>query len=105
MAYDTRQARQDLLDAVGDAIDDLARALAALGVAYEQLDEHHADELEEMLFGPVQAAYGRARRTHTAFATRHGLPVRTFEAPDPARPRRAPRASSRRPSRRSTTPT
>ena len=52
-----------------DAIDDLARALAALGVAYEQLDEHHADELEEMLFGPVQSAYGRARRTHTEFAT------------------------------------
>ena len=86
MGYDTRQARQDLLDAVGDAIDDLARALAALGVAYEQLDEHHADELEEMLFGPVQAAYGRARRTHTAFATRHGLPTRTFEAPVPGAP-------------------
>ena len=86
MGYDTRQARQDLLDAVADAIDDLARALAALGVAYEQLDEHHADELEEMLFGPVQSAYGRARRTHTEFATRHGLPARTFDMPTPSAP-------------------
>jgi hypothetical protein len=86
MGYDTQQARQDLLDAVADAIDDLARALAALGVAYEQLDEHHADELEASLFGPVQSAYGRARRTHTEFATRHGLPVRTFAAPVPGAP-------------------
>jgi hypothetical protein len=83
MSYSNMQGRQDLLDAVGDAIEDLARALAALGAAYELLDEHHADELEEGLFGPVQVAYGRARRTHTEFATRHGLPVRTFE---PARP-------------------
>ena len=29
---------------------------------------------------------GRARRTHTEFATRHGLPVRTFEAPVPGAP-------------------
>jgi len=80
MAYSTADARQDLLDAVADAIDDLARALAALGAAYELLDEHKADELEEALFGPVQKAYGRARRTHTDFATRSGLPTRTFEA-------------------------
>lgn len=86
MTYDTAQARQDLLDAVGDAIEDLGRALAALGVAYEQLDEHHADELEEMLFGPVQSAYGRAQRTHKAFATRTGLPVRSFAAPTPGAP-------------------
>ncbi len=86
MGYDTKQARQDLLDAVGDAIDVLARALAALGVAYEQLDEHHADELEEMLFGPVQSAYGRAQRTHKEFATRVGLPTRTFETPVPGAP-------------------
>ena len=86
MAYSSAEARQDLLDAVADAIDDLARALAALGVAYEQLDEHHADELEEMLFGPVQSAYGRAQRTHKEFATRVGLPTRTFETPVPGAP-------------------
>ena len=34
-----------------------------------------------MLFGPVQSAYGRAQRTHRAFATRHGLPVRRSRRP------------------------
>jgi len=86
MAYSTAEARQDLLDAVADAIEDLARALAALGAAYELLDEHKADELEETLFGPVQVAYGRAQRTHTGFAARHGLPGRTFTAPLPSAP-------------------
>ena len=28
--------------------------------------------------GPVQAAYGRAQRTHAEFAERHGLPGRDF---------------------------
>jgi len=86
MAYSTAEARQDLLDAVADAIEDLAQALAALGAAYELLDEHKADELEETLFGPVQVAYGRARRTHAEFAARHGLPGRSFETPLPGAP-------------------
>ena len=86
MSYSTAAARQDLLDAVADAIDDLARALAALGAAYELLDEHKADELEGSLFGPVQAAYGRARRTHAAFAERYGLPARTFTPATPGAP-------------------
>lgn len=86
MGYSTAEARQDLLDAVADAIEDLARALAALGVAYELLDVHNADVLEEALFGPVQVAYGRARRTHADFAARHGLPDRTFTTPPPSAP-------------------
>ena len=86
MPYSTADARQDLLDAVADAIEDLARALAALGAAYELLDEHKADELEDAMFGPVQVAYGRARRTHTDFAGRHGLPTRTFTTPEPGAP-------------------
>jgi hypothetical protein len=86
MPYSSAEARQDLLDAVADAIDDLARALAALGAAYEVLDEHKADDLEEVLFAPVQAAYGRGRRTHAEFAARHGLPVRTFTTPAPGAP-------------------
>jgi len=86
MAYSTAEARQDLLDAVADAIEDLGRALAALGAAYELLDEHKADELEEALFGPVQVAYGRARRTQAEFAARHGLQGRTFTAPAPGAP-------------------
>jgi hypothetical protein len=86
MAYSSAAARQDLLDAVADSIDDLGRALAALGAAYELLDEQKADTLEEAMFGPVQVAYGRARRTHTEFAGRHGLPARSFEMPAPGAP-------------------
>ena len=78
MAYASKEARQDLLDTIADAIDEVAVALAALGAAYEQLDERSADELEEQLFRPVQVAYGRAQRTYTGFATRHGLGTRTF---------------------------
>ncbi len=82
MSYVAGEARQDLLDILGEAIDEIAVALAALGEAYEQLSTGPADRLEEELFQPVQAAYGRAKRTHTGFAQRHGLPERTF-APAP----------------------
>ena len=78
MAYVTAEARQQLLDDMAAAIDAIGVALACLGEAYEQLDEHSADRLEEELFRPVQAAYGRAKRTHAEFAERHGLPGRTF---------------------------
>src|SRR5919106_4970928 len=81
MAYATMQARQELLDTVAEAADALGFALAALTEAYDRLDEHNADKLEEALFRPVQAAYGRAKRTHAEFAARHGLPGRTFEPP------------------------
>src|SRR5882757_1322488 len=86
MAYTDAEARQDLLDALGQATDDLAEALAALGAAYEQLDERQADALEEQLFRPVQRAYGRAKRTHAEFAARHGLPAREFPTPSPGAP-------------------
>jgi hypothetical protein len=86
MPYTNVEARQQLLDALGEATDDLARALASLGAAYEQLDEQQADRLEEELFRPVQRAYGRAKRTHTAFAGRHRLPEREFKTPSPGAP-------------------
>lgn len=79
MTYISAEARQELLDVLADSIDELGEALAALGEAYEQLDERAADRVEEELFGPVQKAYGRAKRTHSGFAERHGLPGRTFE--------------------------
>ncbi len=83
MAYTTADARQGLLDTVATAIEQLGVALAALGEAYEQLDEQSAERLEQQLFRPVQIAYGRAQRTHAAFAARHQLPPRRFE-PAPA---------------------
>ena len=78
MTYVAGEARQELLDTLGDAIDDIAVALSALGEAYEQLGTVPADRLEEELFRPVQAAYGRAKQTHLGFAQRHGLPDRSF---------------------------
>jgi hypothetical protein len=77
--YTTADARGQLLDTVAEAAEELGGALASLSEAYEMLDEHNAERLEEELFGPVQKAYGRARRAHAAFADRHGLPGRTFE--------------------------
>src|SRR5687768_12865371 len=79
MAYVTREAQEGMLADVATATDEIGAALAALGAAYEQLDEHTADRLEEELFRPVQAAYGRAKRTHAGFAERTGLPGRAFE--------------------------
>ena len=86
MAITNAEARQQLLDAVAEATDELGLALALLGTAYERLDDHAADRLEEELFRPVQTAYGRAQRTHGAFADRHGLPRRKFEPAAPGAP-------------------
>jgi hypothetical protein len=91
MAYASQEARQDLLANVAEAIDELARALGALGDAYDQLDEHTADVLEEQLFRPLQAAYARAQRTHAGFAARHGLEGRSFEPVGPGAPSRGVR--------------
>src|SRR3954452_4894144 len=79
MAYITSEARQELLDTVAEATDELVVAIAALGDAYEALDEQSADTLEEELFRPAQAAYGRAKRTYTDFAARHGHDTRAFD--------------------------
>jgi hypothetical protein len=79
MSYVADEARQELLDTIADAIDELGVALAALGEAYEQLDERTADTLEERLFRPVQTAYGKAQRTYAGFAQRFRLQTRQFE--------------------------
>jgi hypothetical protein len=86
MAYTSAEGRQELLEALATATESIGLALASLGAAYEQLDERNADRLEEELFGPVQVAYGRAKSTYTQFASRHGLPSRTFEAPSAGLP-------------------
>jgi hypothetical protein len=76
----TAEAREELLDRLGRAIEAIEFALTSLGAAYEQLDQFKADELEEKLFQPAQRAFGRAKRTHTEFATRHGITGRKFES-------------------------
>jgi hypothetical protein len=86
MTYTTAQGRQQLLDTLAAAIEDLALALASLGEAYELLDEQTAERLEEELFGPVQRAYGRAQRAHTEFAARAELQARSFQPASPGHP-------------------
>ena len=86
MAYTSEEGRQELLDGFAEAIEDLGYALAALGAAYEQLDERNADRLEEELFGPVQGAYGRAKSAYAQFAERHGMPSKSFATPAPGIP-------------------
>jgi len=80
MAQTTDEARQEILDAIAEAAGEIGAALALLSEAYERLDEQAADRLEQELFQPVQLAYGRARRTHSEFAARYGLPSQTFAA-------------------------
>jgi hypothetical protein len=79
MAYTTSEARQELLDTVAQAANELGFASACLAEAYELLDEYNGDRLEAECFRPVQMAYGRAKRTHTEFAARHGFPAAAFE--------------------------
>lgn len=86
MSYTTAEGRRQLLDAVAAAAEALSRALTALGAGYELLDERAADELEESLFGPVQAAYGRARRAYADFAARYDLATRQFSTPPAGAP-------------------
>jgi hypothetical protein len=86
MPYTSAEARQELLEDFAEAIEHLGLALAALGAAYEQLDERNADRLEAELFGPVQLAYGRAKSTYAQFAGRHGMTSPAFEAPSPGIP-------------------
>jgi hypothetical protein len=86
MAYTSDSARRQLLDQLGQAVQQLSVAVDALGDAYEAADERMAAELEERLFRPVQGAYGRAQRTRSGFAERHDLsaeppPTGTAAAP------------------------
>jgi hypothetical protein len=86
MSYTEADARQQLLDRLAVATDQLARALASLTGAYEQLGEAEGERLEDWLFRPVQRAYGRARSTHSGFAARYGFEQREFETPVPEAP-------------------
>lgn len=86
MAYSTAQAQQEMLDEIATATDGIGVALAALGEAYELVDDMTGERLEGELFGPVQHAYGRARRTGTEFAARHDLIVRPPAPVTPGHP-------------------
>jgi hypothetical protein len=83
MAYTTAEARLSLLEDFAAAIDCIAVALASLEAAYELLDEHTQDRLEEELFRPVQRAFGRAQRAYNEFGARTETPTRTFAEASP----------------------
>jgi hypothetical protein len=86
VTYTAAEGREQILDALALAADEIALALAELSEAYEHLDEQTAERLEDALFAPVQAAYGRAKRTYSEFAQRSELPVRTFAMPGQVAP-------------------
>src|SRR5437868_433039 len=79
MSYSSVDARQQVLDDLAAATEQLTRAVADLGEAYERMDERSADRLEQSLFRPLQAAYGAAKRTHAEFAARYGIATRALE--------------------------
>ena len=92
MGYTTEEGRTQILDDAAAAVWQLSVAMAALGEAYEHLDEQAGDRMETRLFRPLQSAYGQLKRTHTAFAQRSGLPGRDFPVAPPPAPE-DPRAS------------
>lgn len=75
MAYTNAEGRGQLLDDLATGAGQIGAALAVLGEAYETLDDHSAERLEEEFFRPVQAAYGRAKRTLSEFANRYDMPA------------------------------
>ena len=81
MAITTAEGRARILDELAAAIDQLGMAAASLGEAYEELDEATADRMETELFRPVQKAFGRAKRTHSQFASRVGMPSGAWQPP------------------------
>jgi len=91
VAYDSAEARQELLQTIADAASHLGMSVGWLTLAYDHLDEATADELEEKLFGPVQKAYGRARRTHDGFAERFALSADPIQAGEPHAGNKQPR--------------
>ena len=82
VSYTTLEGRERIIREVGQAAEQIALALDYLGDAYEQVDEGLGDRLEEQLFGPIQGAYARARRTKTEFVSRHGLIDRNGHEPE-----------------------
>src|SRR3954469_18767464 len=81
MAQTMVEARQQILDDLAAALDQLGLAVACVSEAFEQLAVDAADQLEAALYRPVQRAYGRGKRTHAQFAERVGLSGDTFEPP------------------------
>lgn len=90
MSYTSAEGHRELLEATAEAADAIGVALAALGEAYELVDDDTADRLEAELFGPAQAAYGRMKRGHADFAARCGVAASAFGVAEPGAHEAAP---------------
>jgi hypothetical protein len=86
MAITSAEARQQILDDLGDAIDRIGLAASRLGDTYEVLTTAPADRMEAELYMPVQKAFGRAKRTYTGYAERSRLEARSFPPPQQGAP-------------------
>ncbi|HWD63831.1 MAG TPA: hypothetical protein VG405_01530 [Solirubrobacteraceae bacterium] len=78
MSYTTQSGREQILQDVAEAAEELGNALAALSEAYEHLDDQTAERMEDGLFRPLQGAFGQLKRTHEEFARRYDLRGRDF---------------------------
>ena len=81
LAYTNLEGREGLLEALAESAEQVGAALEYLGAAHERLDDMSAEKLEEQLFGSAQRAYAAARKAYSGFATRHGVPARSFDQP------------------------
>ncbi len=91
MSYTNEQGRERILRDLTAASDQIELALSYLTDAYELVDEGVADRLEEQLFSPVQAGFGRAKRTLKEFARRYALAVSSTQAAAPGSRPHGPR--------------
>ena len=89
VAYTTAEARQQLLDALARATDEIGIALASLGEAYELLDEHTAEELEvRALLAPFRWPMAERSGPTPSSPTATGCRAALFEPAAPGAPSR-----------------
>ena len=81
MAITSGEARQEILDDLAAAIEQISFAAARLGEAYEELSTGAADRMEAELYMPVQKAFGRSKRAYSQYAERSGLDSHGFPPP------------------------
>ena len=81
MGITTGEAKEEILEDLANAIEQIALAAGRLGDAYELLPSSAADRLETELFRPTQKALGRSKRAHAHFAEQSGIAPRSFEPP------------------------
>jgi hypothetical protein len=81
VAITSGEARQQILDELAEAIEQIGFAAGRLGEAYEALSVGAADRMEAELYMPVQKAFGRGKRAYSQYAERSGLSSRSFAPP------------------------